>query len=281
MSEWLVEKLRPNPRNPRANLRDKGFEELVASIRAQGILQPILITKDGMVLAGHRRLEAAKVAELETVPVRILAKHNPDDLVSISLIENLLRTDLAPLEVGQYILQCQEQNGLSAVEISEISGITTATIYKYLRLMKGPEEIKTALAEDRIGVRAAIELSRQEPEVVTEVLKLPTITMADVQTQSSGSKPRRERTYQEQRRLDISLVLETLEKISERLEPYGVDPSATFAGVIRDLENQLAEAGATLARLQDHVIIWSMILRKQSDRHLEPVETRNRSSLLN
>lgn len=71
MSERRLSELRSNPNNPRKQIRDEGFPELAASIRVQGVLQPLLITEDGLILAGHRRYEAAKDAGLETVPVHI------------------------------------------------------------------------------------------------------------------------------------------------------------------------------------------------------------------
>lgn len=281
-AQWQIDKLRPNPNNPRTELRGEGFDELVASIRLHGILQPLVITREGLVLAGHRRLEAAKVAELESVPVRVFASTEPDDQDTICLIENLLRSDLQPIEVGRYLLGLQERNHLSVSEISEITGITPSTIRKYLQVMQGPAELVQAVAEDRIAMTTASELVKCDSETLAQLINKPDLTKEDVRQHKRYQEKRREPTYQEKRREDISDALEMLETITERLEPYGVDPSVTFGASIEKVEECLAHASSWLAKLEGHIIDWSMILAKQAEREPKlPVESRNRSSLLN
>lgn len=280
--QWQIERLQPNPNNPREDVRGPGFDELVASVRLHGVLQPLLVTRDGLVLAGHRRLEAAKAAYLDSVPVRVFESGEEDDNDAICLIENLLRSDLQPIEVGRYLQRLQSRNHLSVTEISELTGIATVTIRNYLRIMDGPPEIVSALAEDRIGLGTAAELAKCDNETVADLIGQPHLTKRHVQERRESQEKRREPTYQEKRREDISDVLEMIEKITQRLEPYGVDPSVTFGGCIAKVEQNIEAAAQWLTKLEDHVVDWSMILAKQADREsLAPVESRNRSSLLN
>lgn len=283
MSERRLSELRPNPNNPRKQIRDEGFPELVASIRVQGVLQPLLITEDGLILAGHRRYEAAKEAGLETVPIHIFTAIEGEDYELISLVENLLRSDLKPLEVGRYLISFRERYDMTVPEISGVTGISAVTIYKYLKLMKGPSEIREMLAEDKIALGTAMELTRHEPEFIAKVIKQPNLTKQEVRNFAATGTLKKEPSYQEARRRDISIALELLEELNSRLEPYGVNPQVTFGGVIKTIEGHLTEAGVCVGKLENHLVDWAMLLAKQSRKQedLGPVETRDASSLLN
>ena len=94
-----VASLRPNPLNPRGDVGGSGLEELAASIDAQGVLQPLLVTPDGVVVAGHRRLAAARMAGLDEVPV-VLRELDPVQQQEIMLVENLQRRTLTRYELS-------------------------------------------------------------------------------------------------------------------------------------------------------------------------------------
>ena len=98
---WPVTRLRPNPLNPRTELQTTGLDELAASIRAQGVLQPLLVTPQGLVVAGHRRLAAARLAGLEVVPV-LVRDLDPVRQQEIMLVENLQRAELTPVDPVVY-----------------------------------------------------------------------------------------------------------------------------------------------------------------------------------
>jgi ParB family chromosome partitioning protein len=91
--------LSPNPLNPRGAVDGPGLDELAASIRAQGVLQPLLITPDGVVVAGHRRLAAARIAGLDEVRV-VVRDLDPVQQQEIMLVENLQRQDLSAIELS-------------------------------------------------------------------------------------------------------------------------------------------------------------------------------------
>lgn len=175
MNERAIESLWPNPKNPRVDPRAEGFDELVASIRAQGVLTPLLIRQDGMILAGHRRYEAAKVLELNEVPVRVLSdevEEGNHDL--ICLIENLLRVDLTVFEVAEYLLSLQRSHDFTLVELSNLTGITTSTISGYLRVAAAPQPLRDVIAADRLAFGAALDLLRaDDPELIDEIVNNP------------------------------------------------------------------------------------------------------------
>lgn len=186
-SERPIEKLWPNPDNPRRDIRsDPDFAGLVASIRSQGIIQPLLINDEGMILAGHRRYEAALVIELEIVPVRVLNDESVHDLVP--LIENLQRSDLAVLAVAEYLKTCRERFGMTVSEIAEATGISTGTISKYLKLTDAPLEVRERIERDEIPLNAAFELLRHDEEFIREVIKTPRLTRQIVR-EKAAEKP--------------------------------------------------------------------------------------------
>lgn len=189
--DWPIEAIYPNHRNPRRNFRsDPAFPGLLASIKSQGIIQPLLINKDGMILAGHRRYAAALDLGIQRVPVRVISDNKNHALVP--LIENLQRADLAVLEVADYLVQCQEL-GMMIPEMEEIVGISDTTIRQYLKLAQGPKEIRERVERDDITLGAAIELLNKSPEFIQDALQQPNLTRRMVQQRFQsyrGKSPR-------------------------------------------------------------------------------------------
>jgi ParB family chromosome partitioning protein len=174
-SDWPIDAVWPNDDNPRRGIRDDpDFEGLVASIRSQGIIQPLLTTEDGMILAGHRRYEAALEIGLERVPVKVIKKRERHFL--IPLIENLQRADLKVLEAADYFLKCAREHGMPITELSSTTGISPGTIQKYLKLAQGPQEVRERIERDEIPLNAAFELLRHDSEFIKEIIKTPRLT---------------------------------------------------------------------------------------------------------
>lgn len=153
--DWPIDAIRPNDKNPRRHIgNDPDFLGLVASIKSQGMIQPLLINKDGIILAGHRRYAAAIEVGLERVPVRIVPDRNNHAL--IPLIENLQRADLKVLEVADYLIACRNEHGLTFPAIAEITGISEGTIRKYIKLADAPRELRERIERDDIRLDAAL-----------------------------------------------------------------------------------------------------------------------------
>ena len=146
--ELDLDMLTPNPRQPRTEVDDARLEELAQSIRANGILQPILVRKVGdrhEIVAGERRWRAAQRAGLLKVPVTI--REIPDDkLLEIALVENIQREDLNPIEEAQAYRRLSDEMHLSQEEIASAIGKDRATVANFIRLLRLPVEIRNELA---------------------------------------------------------------------------------------------------------------------------------------
>jgi ParB family chromosome partitioning protein len=143
-----------NPHQPRTRFDLAELDELAASIREHGILQPLLVTRGPTpelytLIAGERRLLAARQAGLATVPV-IVREASEEQMVELALIENVQRADLSPLETAEAYRQLNEDFSLSHDEIATQVGKSRVTVTNTLRLLKLPEAVKQALAEGRI-----------------------------------------------------------------------------------------------------------------------------------
>ena len=150
-----LDDLRPNPRQPRRDIPRSELEELAASIREHGVLQPLVVTpaSDGdgyLLIAGGRRLEAARMVGLETVPVVVRVADERQSL-EMALVENLQRADLDPLESADGYRQLVEDFGLSHEEVAKRVGKSRSTVSNTLRLLKLPASVRQALASGRLS----------------------------------------------------------------------------------------------------------------------------------
>lgn len=150
-----ITEIEPNPHQPRASMQDEALQELATSIREHGILQPLIVTQDSttlryMLIAGERRLRAATLAGMDSVPV-IVRDASDQQRLELALIENLQRSDLAPLETAEAYRQLAEDFGLSHEEISERVGKSRVAVTNTLRLLKLHESVREALGGEQIS----------------------------------------------------------------------------------------------------------------------------------
>ena len=151
--EVRIEDVRSNPMQPRKEFPDLGIEELVNSIKEHGIIQPLVVTKDGSeyeLIAGERRLRAAKAAGLSSVPV-IIRKANKQEKLEVALIENIQREDLNAIDLARAYGQLIDEFNMTQEEVANQVGKSRSVIANTLRLVNLPEEIKIALIEGRIN----------------------------------------------------------------------------------------------------------------------------------
>ena len=143
----------PNPHQPRQNFEEAGLQALAASIRVHGILQPLVATKTGNrfeLIAGERRLRAAKIAGLDKVPV-IVRSFDEQEKLELALIENIQRQELNPIELATAYAKLRDEFNLSLGDISEKVGFARPTISNAIRLLGLPSEIKHAVADGVIS----------------------------------------------------------------------------------------------------------------------------------
>lgn len=149
-----VGQISPNPRQPRTHFDSAELEELAASIREHGVIQPLIVSKKDkgsgyILIAGERRLQASIHAGLKTVPVLVRQTTDQEKLL-LALIENVQREDLNPLEEANAYQQLAEEFGLSHEEISSHVGKSRVAVTNTLRLLKLPKVVQTALVEEQI-----------------------------------------------------------------------------------------------------------------------------------
>ncbi len=152
VTEIEIEKIIPNPHQPRRNFDTEALNELAASIAEFGIIQPLIICRNEdeyILVAGERRLRAAKLAGLTQVPA-IIREYNDPDMAAIALIENLQREDLDPIEEATAYLRLREEFSLNQTEIAKQVGRSRPHIANTLRLLQFPEEIRDMLRERRV-----------------------------------------------------------------------------------------------------------------------------------
>jgi len=195
-----VELVFPNPRQPRSFMRPDELNELTNSVREHGVLQPLIVTPGEVVgqytlIAGERRLQAARLAGLATVPV-LVRQATDQQRLEIAIIENVQRSDLSALEEAEAYRQLAEDFDLSHEDIAARVGKSRVAVTNTLRLLKLPDTVKNALIEGRISeghARALLAL----PNAEAQAAALRTVTAQELnvrQTEElvrklSGEKP--------------------------------------------------------------------------------------------
>ena len=156
--EVAVGQIDPNPHQPRDHFDHAGMEDLVASIKEHGVMQPIVVTQkpDGRyeLIAGERRLRASKIAGKETVPV-ILRTATDQQKLELAIIENVQRRDLNPLEEAHAYLRLQDEFNLTQDEIGGRVGKSRPQVANIIRLLQLPSTIQDALGQGRISMSNA------------------------------------------------------------------------------------------------------------------------------
>ncbi len=167
-----VEKIIPNPHQPRSQMDESELQDLAASIRQHGILQPLIVTHDDgaehyVLIAGERRLRAAQMVGLDSVPVLIREASDMQRL-ELALIENVQRADLGALEKAEAYRQLSDEFGLSHEEIGTQVGKSREAITNTLRLLKLPETVRAALSAGQISeghARALLRLNTPQAQI--------------------------------------------------------------------------------------------------------------------
>ena len=149
-----VEQIRQNPFQPRENFNQKRLEELISSIKEKGVLQPILVRgKEGSyeLIAGERRLRAAKALGMGEVPV-IVKDVSDVDLLEVSLIENIQREELNPIEEARAFQRLIDEFGFSQEEVAKAVGKERSTISNTIRLLGLPKRVREMVVQGELAM---------------------------------------------------------------------------------------------------------------------------------
>jgi ParB family transcriptional regulator, chromosome partitioning protein len=212
-----ISEIKPNPDQPRTQMNDEKLDDLAKSIKEHGIIQPLILTKDVeshqyTLIAGERRLRAAQIAGLESVPA-IIREASDQQRLEIALIENIQRENLTPIESAAAYKQLNDEFGLSHEDISVRVGKSRVAISNTLRLIKLPEDVQSALQAGKISeghARALLGL----PSKKSQSAALHTIIKNDLnvrQTEDLARKYSGKKTVQEKEIKTISPEIKALE----------------------------------------------------------------------
>ncbi|MCF6358297.1 MAG: ParB/RepB/Spo0J family partition protein [Draconibacterium sp.] len=172
MSEIKLSEIEVNPFQPRSNFDEIALNELAASIREIGLIQPITLRKIAkdkyQIIAGERRFRAAQIAGLNSIPAYI-RKAKDDRMLEMALIENIQREDLDAIEIALSYQRLMDELEFTQEELSSRIGKQRSTIANYLRLLKLPAVIQKGLVEKQISMghaRAIINIDESETQIM-------------------------------------------------------------------------------------------------------------------
>ena len=153
LRELPLSQVKPNPFQPRTHFEPEALQELSESIKASGLLQPVVVRpKDGgyELIAGERRLRAVQELGWRQIPA-VVKEVDDRTLLTLALIENLQRHDLSPMDEAQGYHRLQDEFGLAAAEIARLTGRNRSTIANLLRLLKLPEDVRAMVHDGRLS----------------------------------------------------------------------------------------------------------------------------------
>lgn len=213
-----VDRIIPNRLQPRRSFDEAAIEELASSIRAQGIIQPLLVRRSGdgyELIAGERRLRAAIKAGLGEVPV-VIREASDDEMLQLALIENLQRQDLNPMEEASAMQRLQSEFQLTQDEIAKRVGKSRPVIANGLRLLLLPKELQHEVASGALPVGQARALLGLEREALILAAGREVIAKG-LSTRETERLVRRLKSGRRSRR-QISLLHPDLRFLTERLQ---------------------------------------------------------------
>lgn len=168
-----IERVEPNPYQPRMEFNPEELLELSDSIREHGVIEPLIITKAKgnkyYLIAGERRWRASKLAKLKTVPA-VIKEASPQQVLELAVVENVQRADLNPLEEAMAFDQLSEKFKLTHEEIAAKVGLSRPAIANKIRLLQLPDEIKKGLLEGKIQeghARGLLGLDNEDAMIAT------------------------------------------------------------------------------------------------------------------
>ena len=175
VQKLLIQDIIPNPDQPRREFDQSALDELAESIKQHGIVQPIIVVRHGnqfRIVAGERRWRAARQVKLNNIPAIVRSMKELEE-IELSLIENIQRVDLSPLEQALSVYKLQQQFNLGLEEIAKKLGKAPSTISNLMRLLQLPEDAREALRQGKIteGHARAVLSLKAWPDKQMELLR--------------------------------------------------------------------------------------------------------------
>lgn len=243
INEIEISQIHANPSQPRHDFDQQAIEDLAASIKQIGIIQPITLRQeeDGsyMIVAGERRFRAAQIAGLETIPAYI-RKVSDDDVMEMALIENIQREDLNAIEVALAYQQLLTRHRCTQEELAARVGKSRATVANFMRLLRLPAELQIALKERKLSMgHARAILPIEEPEQQVKLFHL--IAEQDLSVRKAEALVK---DYLEGRILDFGESQEA--SMSKQPKQGTMSPSNE---ILQAMQNHLSQMFSTKVRM--------------------------------
>jgi len=231
LTEVAVDQIDANPFQPRRTFSADKLKELADSIRATGVVQPVLLRPAGgryQLIAGERRWRASRQAGLTTIPA-VVRDIGDRDALELALTENLLREDLNPVEAAQGYAALQQRHGLSHEEIAERLGLDRSTVTNTLRLLRLPPEVQQLIGEGAISAGHArallgLETAAAQLELANLIVKQGwSVRQAENFVALRGAKPTKKEPVEEPK-LDPNVraaVMEMERTLGTRVKVHG------------------------------------------------------------
>ena len=220
VAQIAVNRIDPNPLQPRADFDDEALHGLATSIRADGVLQPLLVRPDGnryTLIVGERRLRAARLAALTTVPA-IVREIEPDRMLEVTLVENIQREDLNPIEIALALERMLKELDLVQDQLAERTGMSRTSVTNHLRLLKLPLSVIGLVRDGKLQMgHARALLALDSDEAIEGVANRAVETEMSVRAIEDYVRRKR--------------------KAAKRRQPRALDPN--IAAAVEDLERVL------------------------------------------
>ncbi len=195
-----LDQIKANPLQPRSFFDSQGMEELTQSIKEKGLIQPILVRRQGEsyeIIAGERRFRAAGMLNLDKIPV-IVREAEDRDALELSLIENIQRQNLNPIEEAKAYQCLAQKYELTQEKISEVLGKARVTVSNTLRLLKLPQEVQDDIKNNRISYahgRTLLEVQdeNKQRQLAREVITNK-LSVRELENLIKGMRPKKEKT---------------------------------------------------------------------------------------
>ena len=261
ITELDINLLQANPLQPRGIISPESLQELVDSIREQGILEPIVVAKTPagyQIVAGERRWRAARVLGLTQVPV-VIKETTPQGMLEMSIVENVQREDLNPIERAQAYRRLIDEFGLGTNEVARKLGKSAPTISNTIRLLSLPDAIKDALVAGVITeghVRPLISLG--DPKLMLDLFKKILRENSTVrQTEEMARQAKGEIQQREPKKKDDRLWVPELDEMGKTLEQklainkVSVYQSRSKARLIFEIKGDVEVTGPKLKEIYE------------------------------
>ncbi len=202
-----VERVRPNPFQPRGEFDRDGLEKLKQSIQENGVIQPITVRKvngEFELIAGERRLRAVQELGFQEIPAFIMDVVSEDQMLEMALVENIQREDLNPIELAKAYQRLQKEYGLTQEAIAQKVGKDRASVANFIRLLKLPDIIQESLEKEEISMghaRALMGLPQEKHQIrlwERLVKKGWSVRKMEEMVRSQLEKGKKERTIKQQ-----------------------------------------------------------------------------------